>query len=96
MDGNKYYRFYFCAFYYFSVVIGINIIVAFAIDMYSSVERLDAEREKTLEMLKKEMNDSMFEKQALQKQKTLAADEKAIDEFFKDYIPLEKKSTFKK
>ena len=39
--GSTYYRFYFGLFYYFSVVIGINIIVAFTLDMYSSVERLD-------------------------------------------------------
>ena len=38
---NEYYKFYFALFYYFSVIIGINIAVAFAIDMYSSVERLD-------------------------------------------------------
>ena len=41
MGGNTYYRFYFCLFYYFAVVIGINIVVAFAIDMYSSIERLE-------------------------------------------------------
>lgn len=40
-DGNKYYRFYFIIFYYFGVIIGLNIIVAFAIDMYSAVSRLD-------------------------------------------------------
>jgi len=44
MDGNTYYRFYFVLFFFFSVVIGINIVVAFAIDMYASVERLDDER----------------------------------------------------
>jgi hypothetical protein len=55
MDGNKYYRFYFGLFYYFSVIIGINIVVAYAIDMYTSVERLDQERQKTLEMLEKEL-----------------------------------------
>lgn len=55
MDGNTYYRFYFVLFYLFSVVIGINIVVAFAIDMYASVERLDFEREKTLQLLEEEM-----------------------------------------
>ena len=39
--GNKWYRYYFIAFWYFSVIIGINIFVAFALDMYASVERLD-------------------------------------------------------
>lgn len=38
---NPYYKIYFGIFYYFSVIVGINIAVAFAIDMYSSVERLD-------------------------------------------------------
>lgn len=46
--GSDVYRIYFCLFYYFSVVIGINVVVAFAIDMYSSVERLENERQKTI------------------------------------------------
>lgn len=41
MGQNQFYKIYFALFYYFSVIIGINIAVAFAIDMYSSVERLD-------------------------------------------------------
>lgn len=49
--GSKYYRFFFVFFFFFAVVIGINIVVAFAIDMYSSVERLDLDRLKTLELL---------------------------------------------
>ena len=53
MDSNLY-RLYFGLFFYFSVIIGINIIVAFTLDMYSSVERLDQERMKTLEMLEEE------------------------------------------
>jgi cytochrome bd-type quinol oxidase subunit 2 len=58
-DGynGKYARFYFGLFYYFAVIIGINITVAFIIDMYSSVERLDAERSKTLELLESEMKE---------------------------------------
>ena len=44
MDDNKYYRVFFILFYYAAVVVGVNIIVAFAMDMYSSVERLDTER----------------------------------------------------
>ena len=50
-DGNTWYRFYFIAFWYFSVIIGINIFVAFALDMYASVERLDSERLKSLFMM---------------------------------------------
>ena len=34
---NPYVRYYFIAFWYMSVIIAINIFVAFAIDMYSSV-----------------------------------------------------------
>ena len=36
-------RLYFLLFYYFGVVIGINIVIAFALDMFSAVERMDAE-----------------------------------------------------
>ena len=56
MNNNSYYRWYFVAFYYFSVIIGINIVVAFAIDMYTSVERLDDDRESTYELLNKEIS----------------------------------------
>lgn len=31
-------------FYYFCVMIGLNIIVAFSIDMYSSIDRLDRQQ----------------------------------------------------
>lgn len=67
MDSNTYYRFYFCLFYYFSVVIGINIVVAFAIDMYSSVERLDIERIKTLQMLEQELTMNLATQSQLDK-----------------------------
>ena len=40
-----------------AVIIGINITVAFIIDMYSSVERLDKERTQTLKLLEKEMEE---------------------------------------
>ena len=40
MDSERY-RLYFYLFYYFSVIICMNIVVAFALDIYSSVERLD-------------------------------------------------------
>jgi len=39
--GSNNYRFFFIVFYYFGVIIGLNIVIAFAIDMYGSVERLD-------------------------------------------------------
>ena len=37
------------------MLVGINILVAFTLDMYSSVERLDEGRMKTLKMLEKEL-----------------------------------------
>jgi len=55
MENDNNYLIFFVAFYYFSVIVGINILVAFTLDMYSSVERLDEERMKTLEMLEKEL-----------------------------------------
>ena len=53
--GSSFYQYYFGLFYYFSVIIGINIVVAFTLDMYASVERLDQERMRTLEMLEDEL-----------------------------------------
>jgi hypothetical protein len=41
MGGNRLYRIYFILFFYISVIIGINIVVAFILDMYSSVENID-------------------------------------------------------
>ena len=41
--GDIYYRYYFMIFYYFGVIIGLNILIAFSIDMSSSVERLDTD-----------------------------------------------------
>lgn len=46
MGGNVYVRLYFIIFYYFGVLIGLNIVIAFAIDMYSAVVRLDEQKEK--------------------------------------------------
>jgi len=48
-------RFYFIAFYYFSVIIGINLVVAYVLDMYGSTERLEEDRIKTLKMMEKQM-----------------------------------------
>ena len=41
VDGNELYRLYFLAFYYFGVLIGINILISFAIDTYGAVLRLE-------------------------------------------------------
>jgi len=43
-NGNTLYRLYFMIFYYFGVLIGLNILIAFAIDMYSAVERLETSK----------------------------------------------------
>jgi hypothetical protein len=53
--GTDWVKWYFIGFYYFSVIVGINIVVAFSIDMYDSVSRLDEERQITVELLKKEI-----------------------------------------
>jgi len=44
ITGTSYTRFFFVVFYYLCVVIGLNIVVAFAIDMFNSIERLDQEQ----------------------------------------------------
>lgn len=54
IKGSNFYRFYFILFYYFSVMIGINIIMAFILDVYSSVEKQAEDREKTIEMIERE------------------------------------------
>lgn len=41
VGGNTIYRVYFEVFYYFGVILGVNMFVAFAIDMYSAVTRMD-------------------------------------------------------
>ena len=43
--GNLWVRYFFVIFYYFGVIIGLNIIIAFAIDMYSAVQRLEEQKE---------------------------------------------------
>jgi len=49
-------RLFFISFYYFSVILGINLVVAFVLDMYGSSERLDAERVKTMILLEEQMS----------------------------------------
>jgi len=43
--GALMYRVFFIVFYYFGVIIGLNIIIAFAIDMYAAVDRLEKQKE---------------------------------------------------
>lgn len=62
-------RAYFIAFYYFSVILGINIVVAFVLDMYSSTERMDKERINTMKMIKEKMSGNMIAREAEKKQK---------------------------
>lgn len=51
-------RVYFILFFYFSVVIGINLVVAYVLDMYDSIERLNNDRKKTLELMNEQMNNA--------------------------------------
>lgn len=44
--GSNWYRIYFLVFYYFGVIVGVNILVSFAIDMYAAVSRLDDIKQK--------------------------------------------------
>jgi len=41
VTGTTSTRWFFVAFYYFCVVIGIKMVVAFAIDMFGAISRLD-------------------------------------------------------
>ena len=41
ISGSSAVRYIFVLFYYFSVLVGLNIIIAFAIDMYAAVQRLE-------------------------------------------------------
>ena len=41
---NQWLYLYFCSFYNWGVLVGLNIIVAFAIDMYGAIERLDKQK----------------------------------------------------
>jgi len=49
--GNTIYRYYFVLFYYFGVIIGLNIIIAFAIDMYAAVSRLEEQKNQNKDYL---------------------------------------------
>ena len=55
VNNQTYLRFFFILFWYFSVVIGINLVVAYVLDMYSSIERLEKERNETLKTLDQEI-----------------------------------------
>jgi hypothetical protein len=59
--GSANYRYFFCFFYYFATVMGINILVAFSLDMYSSVERMYGERLAVLKMMEDEMMKNLDE-----------------------------------
>ena len=44
-------RIFFIIFYYLSVVIGLNIVIAFAIDMFGAIERLEEQQEEHEDLL---------------------------------------------
>lgn len=50
---NIWYRYYFVAFFYIGVLIVLNILIAFAIDIYGSVEELNRHRENSMAKLKR-------------------------------------------
>jgi Ion transport protein len=51
ISGTKWVLVYFVAFYAIAVLVGLNIIVCFAIDMYASIRRLDSEQKSHEEKL---------------------------------------------
>lgn len=53
--GSNWYRIYFLAFSYFSVIIAVNLVIAYILDMYSSVERLEEEKELTMEIYERKL-----------------------------------------
>ncbi len=53
MDGNEFYRLYFILFYYFSVIVGVNLVETTALEIYESVENLDLQRQYTVKLLEK-------------------------------------------
>eukprot|EP00347_Sterkiella_histriomuscorum_P013051 403366203 len=52
-NENKFVLIYFVSFYNWGVLVGLNIIVAFAIDMYGSIERLDKQKQEHEDKLHK-------------------------------------------
>jgi hypothetical protein len=59
--GSLVYRVYFILFYYFGVIMCINILVSFAIDMYNAVSRLDEQKAQNEEYLARLSKMSMKE-----------------------------------
>jgi hypothetical protein len=51
VSGNNIVRVYFIVFYYFGVMVGINIVIAFAIDMFGAVTRMSEDYEKDMDVL---------------------------------------------
>jgi hypothetical protein len=63
--GATFWRYWFVLFYYFGVIIGLNIIIAFAIDMYAAVKRLEDLKEenriKLVQLAEKQHNEFISE-----------------------------------
>ena len=49
--GTELVRLYFIIFYYFGVMVGINIVIAFAIDMFGAVTRMSQDYQKNMDLL---------------------------------------------
>jgi hypothetical protein len=52
---SEYVRIYFICFYYLTVIIALNVVVAFTLDMYSSVEKFINEKEETMDLIKESL-----------------------------------------
>jgi len=65
MDSN-WYRIYFYVFFYLSSVIGMNLVVAYILDMYSSVERIADERDITMQILNARLAEVEVEKKDIE------------------------------
>jgi len=64
--GSNWYRLYFYVFFYLSSVIGMNLVVAYILDMYSSVERIADERDITMQILKDRLAEVEDEKKEME------------------------------
>lgn len=73
-DGNTMYRFYFELFYYFGVILGVNMFVAFAIDMYGAVSRMDDQKSENEKFLVELAKHSLRKRQDNEKIKKEATD----------------------
>jgi hypothetical protein len=51
MGGSYVWQFFFISFYYFSIIIGVNLFVAQVLNMYAAVEKLDNEKTEQIKII---------------------------------------------